>query len=173
MSSEHLWRFIRIGLVSLILLAAVAVLVLGDTWLWVAAEWSPPTFGELYTDDGRGDGSDASAGLALFGAALLGGGFGGGLAMVILVDAVRLVSTVWIAATARELAAGGRPADLPPVRRRGARVAVAAVVSLVVLINPEQNARLTYTAGSAGCYDRPSFGDVKPAERDTWRGGRR
>ncbi|MER6511003.1 hypothetical protein ABT158_29570 [Nonomuraea sp. NPDC001636] len=67
MSSEHLWRFIRIGLVSLILLAAVAGLVLGDTWLWVAAEWAPPTFGELYTADG----SDASVGLALFGAALV------------------------------------------------------------------------------------------------------
>ncbi|MEV3979065.1 hypothetical protein [Nonomuraea sp. NPDC049758] len=324
MSSEHLWRFIRIGLVGLILLAAVAGLVLGDTWLWVAAEWSPPTFGEFST----GDGSDGSAGLALFGAALVkaallwlilrapepgalgrreralrrllylavayalvlwypiallpgavdaaftlvlwaaidvlyllvirwrsrllrgaagvlfavelagaadelldeldlpelgtggviqlgliwggvlatlvtvlgqwrdgrwsrgtqiaglssvgvyavaipfgllvGGRFGSGLAMVILMDAVRLVSTLWIAATARELAAGGRPADLRPVRRRGSRVAVAAVavLSLVVLINPEQNARLTYTAGSADCYDRPSFGDVKPAERD-------
>ncbi|YCK35900.1 hypothetical protein ACNF49_17985 [Actinomadura sp. ATCC 39365] len=67
MSSEHLWRFIRIGLVSLILLAAATGLVLGDTWLWVAAEWSPPTFGDLYP----GDGSDSSASLALFGAALV------------------------------------------------------------------------------------------------------
>ncbi|MGW4404138.1 hypothetical protein ACWEJ6_08895 [Nonomuraea sp. NPDC004702] len=99
---------------------------------------------------------------------LVGGHFGGGLAMVIAIDAMGLLSTVWIAATARELPAEGRPADLPSVRRRGSRVAVAAVAVLspVVLINPEQDARLTYTAGSADCYDRPSFGDVKPAERD-------
>ncbi|MEU1719884.1 hypothetical protein [Nonomuraea sp. NPDC005692] len=99
---------------------------------------------------------------------LIGGDYGGGLATLVVMDAVGLVSTVWIAATARELPAEGRPADLPAVRRRGFRVAVAAVavLSLVVLINPEQNARLTYTAGSADCYDRPSFGDVKPAERD-------
>ncbi|MEV4368775.1 hypothetical protein AB0J71_17020 [Nonomuraea sp. NPDC049637] len=99
---------------------------------------------------------------------LVGGPYGGGLAMVIAMDAIGLLTTVWIAATARELPAEGRPADLQPVRRRGFRVAVAAVAVLspVVLINAEQDARLTYTAGSAECYDRPSFGDVNPADRD-------
>ncbi|GAA3188865.1 hypothetical protein [Nonomuraea roseoviolacea] len=99
---------------------------------------------------------------------------GGGPAMVVVMDAVGLVSTVWIAATARELAvhepsAGDRPAEPPPARRRVIRVAVAAVAVLTIVaqIHPEGAARLTYTAWSMSCYDRPSFGDLKPAERDT------
>jgi hypothetical protein len=81
---------------------------------------------------------------------------------------VWLVSTVWIAATARELPAEVRPADLPPARRRVIRVAVAAVAVLpiIALIHPEQTPHLTYTGWSMDCYDRPSFGDLKPAERD-------
>ncbi|MEU7743255.1 hypothetical protein [Nonomuraea sp. NPDC049158] len=37
---------------------------------------------------------------------------------------------------------------------------------ILALIQPEQTAHLTYTGRSMGCYDRPSFGDLKPAERD-------
>ncbi len=92
----------------------------------------------------------------------------GHLAMLIMMDAVGLVSTVWIAATARELPAEGLPADLPPARRRVIRVAVAtvAVLPIIALIHPEQTPHLTYTGWSMDCYDRPSFGDLKPAERD-------
>ncbi|WP_431922211.1 hypothetical protein [Nonomuraea jabiensis] len=94
--------------------------------------------------------------------------FSGNLAMVVMMDAVGLVSTVWIAATARELPTEGRLADLAPARRRGIRLAVAAltVLPIIALIHPEQNARLTYTGWSLDCFDRPSFGDLKPAERD-------
>ncbi|MEU6408432.1 hypothetical protein [Microbispora sp. NPDC046933] len=92
----------------------------------------------------------------------------GHLAVLVMMDAVELVSVVWIAATARELPAEGRPADLPPARRRVIRVAVAAVAVLpiIALIHPEQTPHLTYTGWSMDCYDRPSFGDLKPAERD-------
>ncbi len=92
----------------------------------------------------------------------------GSLAMLVMMDALGLVSTVWIAATAREMPAEGRPAALPPARRRVTRVAVAAVAVLpiIALIHPEQTPHLTYTGWSMDCYDRPSFGDLKPAERD-------
>ncbi|MFI7054201.1 hypothetical protein ACIBLB_19240 [Streptosporangium canum] len=95
--------------------------------------------------------------------------FSGNLAMPVMMDAVVLVSIVWIAATARELPTGDRLADLPPARRRATRVAVAAVAVLpiIALIHPEQTPHLTYTGWSMGCYDRPGFGDLKPAERDT------
>ncbi|MEV4250381.1 hypothetical protein AB0J63_44140 [Streptosporangium canum] len=94
--------------------------------------------------------------------------FSGNLAMPVMMDAVGLVSIVWIAATARELPTGDRLADLPPARRRVIRVAVAAVAVLpiIALIHPEQTPHLTHTGWSMGCYDRPSFGDLKPAERD-------
>ncbi|MGV9329226.1 hypothetical protein [Streptosporangium sandarakinum] len=93
---------------------------------------------------------------------------GGSPAMLVIMDAVGLLSTVWIAATARELPAEGHPADLPPARRRVIRVAVAAVAVLpvIALIHPEQTPRLTYTGWSMDCHDRPGFGDLKPAERD-------
>ncbi|MEV1248568.1 hypothetical protein ACIBO2_47380 [Nonomuraea sp. NPDC050022] len=93
---------------------------------------------------------------------------GGTPALLIMMDAVNLVSTVWMAATARELPAEDCLADPPPARRRVIRVVVAAVTVLpiIVLIQPEQAAHLTYTGRSMGCYDRPSFGDLKPAERD-------
>ncbi|MFG1961930.1 hypothetical protein [Nonomuraea sp. NPDC049028] len=93
---------------------------------------------------------------------------GGNIALPIMMDAVGLVSTVWIAATARELPAEDRLADPPAARQRVIRVAVAAVTVLpiIALIQPEQAAHLTYTGRSMGCYDRPSFGDLKPAERD-------
>ncbi|MER5423088.1 hypothetical protein [Streptosporangium roseum] len=94
--------------------------------------------------------------------------FSGNLAIPVMMDAVGLVSIVWIAATARELPTGDRLADLPPTRRRMIRVAVAAVAVLpiIALIHPEQTPHLTYTGWSMDCYDRPSFGDLKPAERD-------
>ncbi|WP_327047196.1 hypothetical protein OG320_04715 [Microbispora sp. NBC_01189] len=97
-----------------------------------------------------------------------GGISGGTSAMPVMMDAVGLVSIVWMAATAREMPADGRPADLSPARRRAIRVAVVAVVTLpiIALIHPEQTPHLTYTGGSTDCYDRPSFGDLKPAERD-------
>ncbi|MBG0823810.1 hypothetical protein HS048_24115 [Planomonospora sp. ID91781] len=93
---------------------------------------------------------------------------GGGLAISVVMDAAGLVSTVWIAATARELPVGGHRADPPPARRRVIRVAVAtaAVLPVIALIHPEQTPHLTYTGWSMGCYDRPDFGDLKPAERD-------
>ncbi|MBB3733173.1 hypothetical protein [Nonomuraea dietziae] len=89
-------------------------------------------------------------------------------AVLVMMGAVGLVGTVWIAATARELPAEGRPADLPPVRRRVIRVAVAAVAVLpvIALIHPEQTPHLTYTGWSMDCYDRPRFGDLEPAEHD-------
>ncbi|MDH2427113.1 hypothetical protein [Sphaerisporangium sp. TRM90804] len=99
---------------------------------------------------------------------LIGTTFSGNLAMLVVIDAVGLVSTVWIAATAREMPAEGRPAGLPPARLRVIRVAVAAVAVLpvIALIHPEQSPRLTYTGWSMDCYDRPGFGDLKPSERD-------
>jgi hypothetical protein len=39
---DNFWRIIRIGLPGLVLAATAAGLVLGDAWLWVAVEWSPP-----------------------------------------------------------------------------------------------------------------------------------
>ncbi|GIH69701.1 hypothetical protein [Sphaerimonospora thailandensis] len=324
MLPDSFWRFIRIGLVGLVLAAAVAGLVLGDAWLWVAVEWSPPTYAWFYARGGFDtltvvallvaalvkaallwlilrapapgpldrrakalrrllylavayalvlwypiallpDAVDAAFQLALWTAidvlyllvirwrsrALcaaagamfavelagmanelldeldlpeLGSGgivdlglmlgavaatiitvvgqrrdgrwsrgtqaagwlsvgtyalviplnffFGrissGHLAMGVMMDAVGLVSIVWIAATARELPAEGRPADLSPARRRMIRIAVAAVAVLpiIALIHPEQTPHLTYTGWSMDCYRRPSFGDLKPAERD-------
>ncbi|MFI6316826.1 hypothetical protein ACIBG8_04870 [Nonomuraea sp. NPDC050556] len=81
-------------------------------------------------------------------------------------DVLALVSTVWIAATARELAAGESPAETAP--RRGVRLALAAlaVLPVVALIHPEDTPRLTYTARSHSCDDRPPFGDLQPSERD-------
>ncbi|MEU8204146.1 hypothetical protein [Streptosporangium sp. NPDC049046] len=92
----------------------------------------------------------------------------GGPAVPIMMGAVGLVSVVWIAATARELSGEGRPADLPPARRRVIRVAVTAVAVLpiIAMIHPEQTPHLTYTGWSTDCYDRRNFGDLKPAERD-------
>ncbi|MFD0890042.1 hypothetical protein ACFQ08_36330, partial [Streptosporangium algeriense] len=56
----------------------------------------------------------------------------------------------------------------PPPVRRALRVAVAAVAVLpvIAMIHPEQTPHLTYTGGSMDCYDRPSFGDLEPTERD-------
>ncbi|MFG1686155.1 hypothetical protein ACGFNP_38745 [Nonomuraea sp. NPDC049269] len=56
------------------------------------------------------------------------------LAMLVIMDAVGLVSTVWIAATARELPAEDRLADPPPARRRVIRIAVAAVTVLPMVV---------------------------------------
>jgi hypothetical protein len=50
--SDGFWRIIRIGLVGLILAAAVAGLALGDAWLWVAVEWSPPAYAGFYERGG-------------------------------------------------------------------------------------------------------------------------
>ncbi|AWS46255.1 hypothetical protein [Streptosporangium sp. 'caverna'] len=99
---------------------------------------------------------------------LLGWISSGSLAILVMMDAVGLINLVWLAATARELPTEDRPADLPPARRRVTRVAVAAVAVLpiIALIHPEQTPHLTYTGWSMDCYDRPSFGDLKPAERD-------
>ncbi|WP_157251700.1 hypothetical protein [Nonomuraea typhae] len=93
--------------------------------------------------------------------------YSGDLALPVLINVVGLVDIVWFAATARELPLEGSPVGPPPVRRV-IRVAVAAVAVLpiIALIPPEQTPRLTYTGGSAGCYDRPRFGDLKPAERE-------
>ncbi|GAA3446750.1 hypothetical protein Pve01_31410 [Planomonospora venezuelensis] len=112
----------------------------------------------------------SSAGVYVLGiplGALFGRISSGDLAMLVAVDAVGLVSTVWIAATARELPAEDRPADLPPTRRV-VRVTVAAVAVLpvIALIHPERTPHLTYSGWSADCYDRPAFGDLKPAERE-------
>ncbi|MEU6427623.1 hypothetical protein ABZ860_17175 [Microbispora sp. NPDC046973] len=318
-------RIIRIGLVGLVLAAAVAGLVLGDTWLWVAVEWSPPAYAQFYARDGF----DSSTAVVLLVAALvkaaflwlilrapapgpldrrakalrrllylavayalvlwypiellpdavdaafllalwttidvlyllvirwrsrmlraaagaifvvelaamadelldeldlpeLGSGYivelgltlggvaaivitlvgqrrdgrwsrgtqtagwlsvgvyalaiplnvffgsipsGGTMAVPVMMDALGFAGTVWIAATARELPAEGRPADLPPARRRVIRVAAATVTVLpiIALIHPEQTPHLTYTGWSMDCYDRPNFGDLEPAERD-------
>lgn len=92
----------------------------------------------------------------------------GTLAIVVMMDAVGLVNTLWIAATARELPVEDRPADLPHARRPLLRVAVAAgtILPIIALIHPEQAAHLTYTDWSTDCYYRPGYGDLKPAERD-------
>ncbi|MGW5157074.1 hypothetical protein ACWEPN_16530 [Nonomuraea wenchangensis] len=100
---------------------------------------------------------------------LLDGQFPGGhLAMPVMLDAAGLVTTVWMAATARELPTENPVPDLPPARQRTIRVAVAtvAVLPIIAMINPEQAAHRTYTGWSMDCYDRPSFGDLKPAEHD-------
>ncbi|MEU4513346.1 hypothetical protein AB0G05_27930 [Nonomuraea wenchangensis] len=100
---------------------------------------------------------------------LLTGQFPGGqLALPVTLDAVGLVTTVWMAATARELPPENSVPDLPPARLRVIRVAVAtvAVLPIIAMIHPEQAAHLTYTGWSTDCYDRPSFGDLKPAKRD-------
>ncbi|MET7337866.1 hypothetical protein [Nonomuraea sp. NPDC005650] len=324
MPSDGLWRIIRIGLVGLVLAAAVAGLVLGDVWLWAAVGWSPPVYAEFYARDGfdtpttvvllvaalvkaallwlilrapapgpldrrakalrrllylavaytlvlwypiallpdavdaafqlvlwaaidvhyllvirwrsrmlraaagamfavelagmadellgeldlpeLGSGDIVGLGLALGGVAatvitvvgqrrdgrwsrgtqaagwlsvgvyalviplnvVLGRISSGNVAILVTWNAVGLVSTVWMAATARELPAEERPADPPPARRRVIRVAVAAVTVLpiIAMIHPEQSAHLTYTGRSTDCYDRPGFGDLKPAQRD-------
>ena len=325
MLSDNFWRIIRIGLVGLVLAAAGAGLALGDAWLWMAVDWSPPAYAEFYARGGfdpptvvallvsalvkaallwlilrapapgpldrrakalrrllylavaytlvlwypiallpdavdaafqlalwtaidvlymlvirwrsrmlraaagamfavelagmadelldeldlpeLGSGGVVELGLMLGGVAatiitvvgqrrdgrwsrgtqvagwlsagvhalviplnILFGGifFSGDLAMLVMMDAVWLVSTAWIAATARELPAEGRPADLPPARRRMIRVAVAAVAVLpiIALLHPEQTPHLTYTDWSMDCYNRPGFGDLKPAQRD-------
>ncbi|MEV4526998.1 hypothetical protein [Streptosporangium sp. NPDC049304] len=324
MLSDNLWRIIRIGVVGLVLAAAVAGLLLGDAWLWVAVEWSPPAYGEFYGRDGFdtpttvvllvaalvkaallwlilrapapgpldrrekalrrllylavaytlvlwypivlipgaantafqlvlwtaidvlyllvirwrsrvlravagamfavelagmanqlldeldlpefGSGGIAELGLLLGGVAatvitvigqrrdgrwsrgtqvagwlsvgvyalvipfnmLFAGIADGGPVVPIMMDAVGLVSVVWIAATARELSTEGHPADLPPARWRVIRVAVTAVAVLpiIAMIHPEQTPHLTHTGWSMDCYDRRNFGDLKPAERD-------
>ncbi|SEU37055.1 hypothetical protein [Nonomuraea wenchangensis] len=100
---------------------------------------------------------------------LLAGPFPGGvLVLPIMLDAMGLVTTVWMAATARELPTENSVPDLPPGRLRVIRVAVAtvAVLPIIAMIHPEQAAHLTYTGWSMDCYDRPSFGDLKPAKRD-------
>ncbi|MFC4061580.1 hypothetical protein ACFOWE_25045 [Planomonospora corallina] len=93
---------------------------------------------------------------------------GGGPVLPVVMGVMALVGTVWLAATARELPVEDRPADPPPARRRVTRVAVAAVAMLpvIALIHPEQTPHLTHTGWSPACYDRPGFGDLKPAERD-------
>ncbi|WP_157518808.1 hypothetical protein [Herbidospora mongoliensis] len=94
--------------------------------------------------------------------------FVGSLELTVLMDTAGLVSTLWLASTARELTAGGgEPADIPPTPR-WIRVGAAAVAVLpvIALIHPEQSPRLTYSGWEMSCYDRRSFGDVKPAERD-------
>ncbi|GAA0947945.1 hypothetical protein GCM10009560_64870 [Nonomuraea longicatena] len=92
----------------------------------------------------------------------------GNMVMPVIMDMMAFVGTVWIAATARELAEGDRPAGLPPARQRVIRLAVAAVVVLPVMtmIHPEQTPHFTYTGRSLGCYHRPNYGDLKPEERD-------
>ncbi|WP_219499088.1 hypothetical protein [Nonomuraea ceibae] len=52
MLPDGLWRIARIGIVSLVLVAAAAGLVLGDVWLWAAAEWKPPYYAAFYGDAG-------------------------------------------------------------------------------------------------------------------------
>ncbi|MFG1941832.1 hypothetical protein [Nonomuraea sp. NPDC048826] len=93
---------------------------------------------------------------------------GASLVVMVVMDAMALVTTAWHAATARELPDGERIEDLPAARGRLVRVAVAAAVLLpvIMLIQPERSPRLTYTGGSADCYDHVAFGDVKPAERE-------
>ncbi|GAA1641424.1 hypothetical protein GCM10009733_043070 [Nonomuraea maheshkhaliensis] len=93
----------------------------------------------------------------------------GTAATTVVWNTIALVTTVWYAATARELAAESRPAAGPsPARRRLNRVLVAAVtvLPLTVLIQPERTAHLTYSGGSSDCYHRPAFGDLEPEERD-------
>ncbi|GAA4077885.1 hypothetical protein [Nonomuraea soli] len=87
----------------------------------------------------------------------------------IVMDAVGLIGTLWLAATARELSSiGGHPTDPPRAPRRAVRVTVAAIVILPIigLIEPEQSPHLTFTGRFAGCYSRSSFGDLKPHERE-------
>ncbi|MFI0418728.1 hypothetical protein [Spongiactinospora sp. 9N601] len=92
----------------------------------------------------------------------------GSLVISVVMDAVGLVSIVWMAATAREMSGADRLADLTPARQRVIRVGVAAVIVLpiIALIQPEQTPRLSYTGWAMNCYDRPNFGDLKPAERE-------
>jgi hypothetical protein len=93
---------------------------------------------------------------------------GGHTVVWVVMDAVQLVSLVWMAATARELPTEERLTDLRPGRQRALRVAVATVAVLPVItqIHPEESAHLSYSGWSTECYDRPSFGDLKPEERD-------
>nr|SBO95672.1 hypothetical protein BN4615_P5188 [Nonomuraea gerenzanensis] len=138
--------------------ATIAVTVVGQ---WRDGRWSRGTLVAGWSSAGV-------CALAVPFNLLLGSVSGGELALLVVMDAVGLVTTLWIAATARELSAGHRAPDLPPARRRVLRVAVgaAAVLPVIAMIHPEQNAYLTYTGWSPDCYDRPSFGDLKPADRD-------
>ncbi|MFB9476205.1 hypothetical protein ACFFR3_42485 [Nonomuraea salmonea] len=93
------------------------------------------------------------------------------LASMVVSHVLGLLGVVWNAATAREMpVAAGHPVAASSRRRWGwgHRVALAAVVVLpmVVVIQPEQNARHTFGGGSPDCYSRPSFGDLKPEERE-------
>ncbi|WP_062429996.1 hypothetical protein [Herbidospora daliensis] len=67
MSSDGLWRIVKIGVVGLLLAAAAVGLVLGDTWLWAAVQWSPPPFMGFYATDEF----DPETIAALLGAAVL------------------------------------------------------------------------------------------------------
>ncbi|WP_459802993.1 hypothetical protein [Herbidospora sp. RD11066] len=93
----------------------------------------------------------------------------GGSGMSIGLDAIGLLGTLWIAATAREMAVGGGPVeDVHPGRQRLARVATASVIVLPIIasIPPEETPRLTYSGWDMDCYDRRPFGDLKPEELD-------
>ncbi|NUT41515.1 MAG: hypothetical protein HOV86_16155 [Thermoactinospora sp.] len=95
-------------------------------------------------------------------------GFDDPLPMIVM-DVLGLTSTVWLAATARELSSvRGHPADPPRPPRRAIRVTVAAMVILPIigLIEPEHTPHLTFSGWSTDCYDRSSFGDLKPDERE-------
>ncbi|MET8867457.1 hypothetical protein ABZW11_31340 [Nonomuraea sp. NPDC004580] len=91
-----------------------------------------------------------------------------------------LLGVVWNAATAREMpVADGHPVAASSRRRGwGHRVALAAmlVVPMVVMIQPEQNARHTFDGGSPDCYGRPSFATSNPRNASprscAWRAAR-
>ncbi|NJP23562.1 hypothetical protein OHB01_38785 [Microbispora hainanensis] len=138
--------------------AAIAITVVGQ---WRDGRWSRGTQAAGWLSVGV-------CALAIPLNVLLGRISGGSLAAVVIMDAAALISSVWIAATAREMPAEGTQTDLPPARRRVIRVAVVAVAVLPVIaaIHPEATPHLTYTGWSVDCYDRPAFGDLKPSERD-------
>lgn len=90
------------------------------------------------------------------------------LVILVLWDALALIHTVWLAATAREMPVDDRGATPSPPLRPAVRAAVASVALLpvIVVIHPEHTPHFTYSGWESDCYDRPSFGDLKPAERD-------
>ncbi|MFI9552146.1 hypothetical protein [Nonomuraea endophytica] len=78
----------------------------------------------------------------------------------LLFSALYILSTVWLARTAHELA---RPAAVPPATGRTSRVSVALALALpLVVVGTEESARFSFTAARETC---PSYAATRPEDR--------
>ncbi|MFI6388638.1 hypothetical protein [Nonomuraea sp. NPDC050540] len=78
----------------------------------------------------------------------------------LLFSALYVLSTVWLARTAHELA---RPAAVRPATGRPSRLAVALALALpLVVVGTEESARFSFTAAQEPC---PSYASTRPEDR--------